>query len=193
MVGAAQLVHRFAQPGVHQGAGVDYVSQPVGLRWYALQTRSRHEKRVTADLQEKAIQAYLPLCSAQHQWSDRRKFVDTPLFPGYVFVKITPDAQARVPVLQTNGVISFLGVRGVGIPIPESEIAAICTVLRQNIPVEPHPFLELGQRVRICGGSLDGIEGILTGMDAKKRLVVSIQLIQRSVAVRITGYAVEPI
>lgn len=192
-MGTTPFVPNFADGQLYRSGAEDFRGRHEGLRWFALQTRSRHEKRVTADLREKAIQAYLPLCSAQHQWSDRRKVVDTPLFPGYVFVKIAPDVQARVPVLQTNGVISFLGVRGVGIPIPESEIAAIGSVLREGLPVEPHPYVELGQRVRICGGSLDGIEGILTGMDGKKTLVVSIQLIQRSVAVRITGYAVAPV
>ena len=163
------------------------------FRWFAIQTRSRHEKRVTADLVEKAVQAFLPLCNTERQWSDRRKVVDAPLFPGYVFVRLAPGPQARVPVLRTNGVISFLGVRGAAVPIPESEISAIRTVLRENAAVAPHPFLELGQRVRICKGSLDGVEGILTAMDGKKRLVVSIQLIQRAVAVRITGYAVAPV
>jgi transcription antitermination factor NusG len=163
------------------------------LRWFAIQTRSRHEKRVTADLQEKAVQAYLPLASVERQWSDRRKVVDMPLFPGYVFVKIENDVPARIPVLQTDGVIGFLGVRGIGIPIPEEEIAGIQTVLRQKIPVKPYPFVQVGERVRICGGSLDGLEGLLTGMDGKRNLVVSIELIERSVAIRITGFKVVPV
>jgi transcription antitermination factor NusG len=119
--------------------------------------------------------------------------VDAPLFPGYVFVKIYNDAHARVPVLQTNGVTNFLGVRGVGIPISDNEIDAIKSVLRQGVCVEPHPFVQIGQRVRICGGSLDGLEGILTGIDGKKSLAVSIELIQKSVAIRITGYTVLPV
>lgn len=164
-----------------------------GMHWYAIQTRSRHEKRVAEDLLEKSIRAYVPLCSADHQWSDRRKVVETPLFPGYVFVNVEPAAQARVAVLQTNGVISFLGVRGIGTPIPDGEIAAIQTVLQSGVPVEPHPFVLVGRRVRILGGSLDGLEGLLTGVEGKKTLVVSIELIERSVAVRISGYSVVPI
>jgi transcription antitermination factor NusG len=176
----------------HRPGGIP-AADAASLRWYAIHTRSRHEKRVTADLLEKAVHAYLPLSSAERQWSDRRKTVDTPLFPGYVFVKILPDAQARVPVLQVNGVIGFLGVRGVGVPIPETEIAAIQTLQREKVPVQPHPFVKVGQRVRICGGSLDGLEGLLTGMDGTKSLVVSIELIERSVALRISGYHVVPV
>jgi transcription termination/antitermination protein NusG len=164
-----------------------------GLRWFAIQTRSRHEKRVTADLREKSVEAYLPLRSVEHQWSDRRKMVDLPLFPGYVFVKISGDAPARVPVLQTDGVLGFLGVRGIGVPIPEEEIAAIQTVLREKIPVEPHPFVQVGEKVRICGGSLDGLEGLLTGVEGTKNLVVSIDSIERSVAIRISGFNVVPV
>ncbi len=164
-----------------------------GLCWYAVQTRSRHEKRVVADLQEKAVRTYLPLCRADHQWSDRRKLVETPLFPGYVFVNIAADAQARVTVLQTNGVISFLGVRGIGTSIPESEIAAVQTVLQQGVPVEHHPFIQVGQRIRIRGGSLDGLEGLLSGVEGKRNLVVSIELIERSIAIRLSGFSIEPV
>lgn len=173
--------------------GRNLVARQEELHWYALQTRSRHEKRIQGNLQEKGIQAYLPLSEKHHQWSDRRKLVDEPLFPGYVFVKIAPDAQSRVPVLRTTGVIGFLGVRGVGIPIPESEISAIRTLLQENVEVRSHPYLELGKRVRICGGSLDGLEGILTGMEGTRGLVVSVQVIQKSVEMRISGYTIVPV
>jgi len=160
-------------------------------RWFAVRTRSRHEKSVTADLLEKDVHAYVPLSRTERQWSDRRKLVESPLFPGYVFVKIAPDAESRVPVLQTNGVVAFLGVRGIGIPIPEAEIAAIQTLLREGVPVSAHPFVQIGQRVRIRGGSLDGLEGLLTGVEGKRNLVLSIELIERSVAIRISGYQLE--
>jgi len=160
-------------------------------RWFAVRTRSRHEKSVTADLLEKDVHAYVPLSRTERQWSDRRKLVESPLFPGYVFVKIAPDAESRVPVLQTNGVVAFLGVRGIGIPIPEAEIAAIQALLREGVPVSAHPFVQIGQRVRIRGGSLDGLEGLLTGVEGKRNLVLSIELIERSVAIRISGYQLE--
>ena len=140
---------------------------------------------------QQLFRAYLPLSRSERQWSDRRKLVEMPLFPGYVFVNIATDAEARVPVLRTNGVISFLGVRGVGIPIPDAEIAAIQSLLREGVPVTPHPFVQIGQRVRIRGGSLDGLEGLLTGVEGKRNLVISIELIERSVAIRISGYQLE--
>ena len=158
-----------------------------------MQTRSRHEKRVAAMLQDKTIQAYLPLCTSRNQWSDRRKDVNTPLFPGYVFVRIDEDAQSRVQVLQTNGVVNFLGVRGVGVAIPNEEIETVQAILRKSIPVERHPFLQIGQRVRISGGSLEGLEGVLSAMPGPRRLVISIELIQRSVSIEVTGYDVQPI
>jgi transcriptional antiterminator NusG len=169
------------------------VSTQVRLSWYGVQTRSRHEKRVAAMLQDKTIQAYLPLCTSRNQWSDRRKDVNTPLFPGYVFVRIDEDAQSRVQVLQTNGVVNFLGVRGVGVAIPNEEIETVQAILRKSIPVERHPFLQIGQRVRISGGSLEGLEGVLSAMPGPRRLVISIELIQRSVSIEVTGYDVQPI
>jgi transcription termination/antitermination protein NusG len=177
----------------YEAAGLAVAAQQAGPQWFAIRTRSRHEKRVAEDLSEKAVPVFLPLRQVERQWSDRRKVVDAPLFTGYVFVRIEATASGRVPVLQTNGVIEFLGVRGIGIPIPEAEIAAIQTVVRARVEVEEHPFLQVGQRVRICGGSLDGLEGILTAKDGRKSLVVSIDLIERSVAMRISGYRVEAV
>jgi transcription termination/antitermination protein NusG len=181
------------QPAEYKFAGEPLTAVEGTARWYAIQTRSRHEKRVAEDLREKAVKTFLPLRRAERQWSDRRKMVEIPLFAGYVFVQIEPEAQARVPVLQTNGVVGFLGVRGVGSAIPETEIAAIQTVLREKIDLEPHPYVQVGQRVRICGGSLDGLEGLWTGKEGKASLVVSIGLIERSVAMRISGYKVVPV
>ena len=171
-------------------------SRPAGataLQWYAIQTLSRHEKRVEQGLREKAVHAFLPLNKTQNQWSDRQKTVELPLFPGYVFVNIAPDARSRVPVLQTNGVISFLGVRGIGTPIPDSEISAVQKLLQEKVPFEPYPFLKVGQGVRIRGGSLDGIKGILTQIRGDQSLVVSVDLIQRSIAMRVSGFQVEAI
>ncbi len=160
--------------------------------WFAVQTRPRYEKKVTAELQEKGIKAFLPLCSALHQWSDRRRAVQMAVFPGYVFVRIAPALNARVSVLRTNGVIGFVGVRGIGTPIPDDEIDAVQTLLQQRIPFEPYPYLNVGQRVCIRGGSLDGIKGFLTAVNSDESLIVSVELIQRSIAMRIKGYRVEP-
>jgi transcription antitermination factor NusG len=163
------------------------------VSWFAVQIRPRYEKRVNAELQEKGVKAFLPLYSATHQWSDRRRLVHLPLFPGYVFVRIVPSVHQRVSVLQTNGVLSFVGVRNMGIPIPESEIDAIRTVIDGEVSFEPYPHLELGQRVCVRGGCLDGVEGVLTAINGDQSLVVSVNLIQRSIAMRIEGYKVEAV
>ena len=161
--------------------------------WYAVQTMPRHEKKVSGELEAKQIQSFLPAISEVRQWSDRKRLIESPLFPGYVFVRIAAESRARIAVLRTNGVVGFVGVRGAGTPIPECEIAAIQAVLTQQVPVREHPFLNIGQRVRIRGGALDGIEGILDAVKGDQSLVISVELIQRSLAVTIAGYHVEPV
>jgi transcription antitermination factor NusG len=163
------------------------------LSWFAVHTRPRYEKKITMELQEKQIQAFLPLHSAIHQWNDRRQVVDMPLFSGYVFVRINSLLVSRIAVLRTQGVLNFVGVRGMGTPIPDSEIEAVQAVLGQKIPFEPYTYLRVGQRVRICGGCLDGVTGILAGVNGKQSVVVSVNLIQRSIAMRIEGYKVEAV
>lgn len=159
--------------------------------WFAIQTRPRYEKKVTAELEEKGIRTFLPIHSVKHQWSDRYRMVDLPLFPGYVFVHIAPALPDRVSVLRTNGVMSFVGVRNAGIPIPDGEIEAIQAVINGGVAYEPYPYLQVGQAVRIRGGCLDGIGGVLVAINGDQSLIVSVNLIQRSIAMRIEGYQVE--
>jgi transcription antitermination factor NusG len=159
--------------------------------WFAVQTRPRYEKKASAELQEKGINTFLPLFAETHQWSDRRRVVQMPLFPGYVFVRIVPSLNERVAVLRTNGVNSFVGVRNLGIPIPDCEIEAVRTVLNAGIRVDPYPHLQVGQHVRVHGGCLDGVAGVLTAINGDRSLVVSVNLIQRSIAMRIEGFKVE--
>jgi transcription antitermination factor NusG len=163
------------------------------LCWFAIQTRPRFEKKVTNELQEKGIEVFLPVQNCLRQWSDRRQMVEMPLFPGYVFVRAAGTVDARVNVLRTNGVASFVGVRGIGSMIPDEEISAIQTLLKEQIPFQPHPFLKIGQRIRILGGSLDGIQGLLTDIRGDQSLVISVELIQRSIAMRVSGFQVEAI
>lgn len=160
--------------------------------WYAVQTRPRHEKKIDAQLQQKGIQTFLPLISEIHRWSDRNMRVESPLFPGYTFVRIAWTAAQRLSVLQITGVLRLVGNGCEGVPVEEREIDNIRTVLSANTPYSPHPFLKAGQRVRIRGGCLDGIEGILLAQKSGARLIVSIEAIQRSVAVHLEGYGVEP-
>ncbi len=161
--------------------------------WFAIQTRPRHEKSVSAELQEKGISAFLPVISTTRQWSDRRRVVELPLFSQYVFVRIAQNLNTRVSVLRTNGVTSFVGPRGIGVPIPDPEIERIQRVVAQGVSVSPHVFLNVGKRVRIRGGALDGLEGILTAVNGDQTLVLSVQLIQRSLAIRIAGFTIEPV
>ena len=117
--------------------------------------------------------------------------VQLPLFPTYVFVRIPETLDTRRAVLSTNGVTSFVGGRGSGVPIPECEIESVRTLLTRDVSFQVHPFLNVGQRVRVRGGSLDGVEGILLAKNDDLSLVVSIQILQRSLSVRIAGYQVE--
>ena len=161
--------------------------------WYAVCSRSRHEKILAATLTNTGVTTFLPLVSETHSWSDRRKLVDVPLFPGYVFVQIPNTAEAKLHVLKTSGVAHFVGNRRGAVVIPDKEISDVRALLEQKISCSPHPFLQLGQRVRIRGGSMDGVEGILVGCDSASKLVISIELIQRSLAVSVYNLDVEPI
>ena len=161
--------------------------------WYAVQTRARHEKVVAERLQEQGITTFLPIMREVHRWSDRKKTVEVPLFSCYVFVKTTLTNQQRLRVCCTDGVFQMLGVRGEATPIPEEQIEGVHAILSQQVEWSNHPFLKIGQRVRIRSGALDGVEGILVGRAGEESLVVSVDVIQRSLAVRIEGYDVEPL
>jgi transcription antitermination factor NusG len=159
--------------------------------WYAIHTIARHEKRVTTCLQEERIFAFLPLIEQVHRWSDRLSEVEVPLFGCYVFVRIAPTADNRLRVLRTPGVLGFVGSRRRGEPIAEHEIESLRTVVRCKAPLQTHPFVNTGKRVRIRGGSLDGVEGIIQYEGTDRSLVLSIELLRRSVSVRVEGYDVE--
>lgn len=161
--------------------------------WFAVHTRSRYEKRVAAQLGEKQIDSFLPTMEEVHHWSDRRKVVEQPLFPGYVFVRISPEDQVRGSVLRTIGVVGFVGIQGRGLSIPDQEIENIQRLLSSEIPFGPYPFLRVGQKVRIRGGYLDGIEGILVAKNSDQSVVISVELIQRSLSIRVRGFDLEPI
>lgn len=159
--------------------------------WFAIQTWPRHEKKAASELGRKDLEVFLPLVSTQHQWSDRRQTVQLPLFPSYLFVQTPGTAESRISVLRTSGVIGFVGANSTGTPIPESEIDSVRVLLNRGIEFQNHPFLNIGQRVRIRGSSLDGVEGILRAKNEDFSLIVSINIIQRSLAVRVAGYRVD--
>jgi transcription antitermination factor NusG len=160
-------------------------------QWYAVHTRSQHEKCVVNQLEQRGIKTFLPLISEVHRWSDRRKVVQLPLFSCYAFVYMQLLPELWYKVMQTNGVLRFVGSRAEGIPIPEGQIENIRALLLSDVPYTLCPFLQVGQRVRIRGGALDGIEGLLTARNGDRTLVISVEPIQRSIAVRIDQYQVE--
>jgi len=163
------------------------------MKWYAIRTRSRHEKVVERHLQGQGIDVFSPVINQVRQWSDRRKVVEAPLFAGYAFVRIAPTPEHRLRVLKTQGVVDMVGGQGQGSPIPAEQIEAVRAVVASNMPFTQHVFLRVGQRVRVRGGSLDGVEGILVAHNGSRNLVISVEPIQRSLSIRIEGYQVEPI
>ena len=162
-------------------------------QWFAVHTRSRHEKVVAQEVRDQGITTFLPLVREERRWSDRRKVVESPLFTCYVFVKMVPRNDERFRVLRVNGVLRFVGSHGVAIPIPDEQIQAVQLLLEKRLPFCSHPFLKIGQRVRIRSGALSGVEGILVARSGERTLVISLNAIQRSLSVRIEGYDVEPI
>ena len=185
MYGSTESVSVFEQPAF--SAVTDFKQE----QWFAVHTHARHEKVVAQEALDQGITTFLPLVKQIRQWSDRRKVVETPLFGCYLFVKILPDNQQRLKVLRINGVLRFIGTHG-GIPIPDEQIETVRMLIEQELPVCSHPFLKIGQRVRVRSGALKGVEGVLTGRSGERSLIVSLDAIQRSLSVRIEGYDIEP-
>jgi transcription antitermination factor NusG len=146
---------------------------------------------VADDLKQKHFEIFLPLVASRRQWSDRKRVVEFPLFSSYIFAQISGTVEHRVAILQTRGVKGFVGVRGAPIPIPESEIEAVRSLLSAGESLEAHPFVNVGQRVRIRGGSLTGVQGIVVKKNQDLSLVISIEVIERSVSLKLVGYEVE--
>lgn len=159
--------------------------------WYALQTRARHERIVKQRLERRGVQTFFPTVTEVHRWSDRKKKVEVPIFSCYVFVRLTPTKLDRLRVLCVEGVFSVIGNRGEGLPIPDEQIEAVRALAESQLSCSSHPFLKIGQRVRIRSGSLDGVEGILISRNGDSTLVITVDAIQRSLAVRVDGYQVE--
>ena len=161
--------------------------------WYAVQTRSRHERVVVAQFKEQSVNAFLPTVTRVQKWSDRSKLIEFPLFSGYVFVHVTVSPEMRRTVLFTRGVAGFVGMGGEPVSIPDDQIHAVKQLLEQNVSCTTHPFLKVGQRVRIRSGSLEGVEGILVAHDGNRKLVVSVDAIERAFSIHLEGYDVEPL
>jgi transcription antitermination factor NusG len=153
------------------------------LPWYALHVRCHAEKNVSRMLEGRGYEQYLPLYRERTQWSDRVKQLDLPLFPGYVFCRL--EVALRRPVLTVPGVVAIVGFGSTFAPVPEDQISAVRDIVRSGLPSSPWPFLKEGQRIRVSTGSLEGVEGLLIQVKNEYRVVVSVPLLQRSVAVEI--------
>ena len=159
--------------------------------WYAAYTTARHEKVVAQQLTERRVETFLPLYRSLHRWKDRRKLVELPLFPSYVFVRINPRDKLRV--LQVSGVVHLVSFNGQLAELPETEISALRSGLENDVHAEPYPYLRIGRRVRVVRGPMAGTEGILVRKKDKYRVVLTIEVLMRSVAVEVDGSDLQPV
>jgi transcription antitermination factor NusG len=159
--------------------------------WFALQVRTRWESSTAVLLSGKGYQTFLPTYKAQKRWSGKNREMDAPLFPGYVFCQFDP--QKRLPILVTPGVVSVVSCGRIPLPVADVEIDAIQKVVASGLRVEPWPYLEIGQKIRIESDALQGLEGILINFKGNHRIVVSVSLLRRSVALEIDRACVSPV
>lgn len=176
---------RISSPAEQPDLPLEYVEP----RWYAAQTCANHEKRVAARLEAQAVEHFLPLYSSVRRWHDRRVQLDLPLFPGYVFVRLA--LRDRLRVLQFPGIARLVGFGGSPAPLKDSEVETIRAFLEQGVRAEPHPFLTTGRRVRIKAGPLAGLDGILVRRKGRSRIIVSLELIARSIVVDVDAADLE--
>jgi len=162
-------------------AGISAIG--VGPRWYAVYTYPRHEKVVATQLQQKAVEIFLPTFSVMSRWKDRRVRVTNPVFPSYLFTRI--DLRDRISVVSTPSVIRIVSFNGVPTPIPDGEIGAVRACLAGG-NIAPHPFIVVGERVRVRSGPFKGVSGIVIRRTNHCKLVVSIGIIHRSFALEIS-------
>jgi|SRR5579872_666693 len=161
------------------------------VNWFALQIRTRWEGATAELLRAKGLETLLPTFTTKRKWSDRLKVVESPLFPGYVFCRF--DVHNRLPVLITPGVISVVGRGKTPVAVDDAEIHAIQAAVQSGIRVEPWPYVEIGERVRIKDEVLNGMEGILTSFKGSCRVVISVTLLRRSVALEIDRSRIVPL
>lgn len=159
--------------------------------WYATHMRANREKQVAEQLARRSVEHFLPLYQSVRRWKDRKVQLQLPLFPGYVFVRLA--LRDRLQVLQIPGVVRLVGFDGTPTSLPEAEIEALRTSLISGICAEPHPYLAVGRRMRIVSGPFQGQEGILSRKKNCVRVVISLDLIMRSIAVEIDPAVLEPV
>jgi len=161
------------------------------VNWFAMRIKTGWEKRVAESVEGKGFEGFLPTYQSRRRWSDRFQTVEMPLFPGYMFCRLDPTR--RLPLLQIPGVQHFVGIAKVPVAVEESEIAAILRTVQSGLFAEPWPFMKVGDRVRVEYGPLTGLEGLFIEVKKGHRIVVSVNLLMRSVAVEIERDWVKPI
>ena len=171
------------QPSIIEPAAAD-------VRWFALWTRSRHEQVVREQLQQKAIEAFLPTVTRWSRWKDRKKRIDWPLFPGYCFARF--NVRERLPVLKCAGVVSIISFEGEPAPIPDYEIHGIRQLVESDLAYDPCPMIREGDMVEVKSGPLRGVVGRLVRKNDKARLVLSVDLIGQAVSVEVDAADVKP-
>jgi len=159
--------------------------------WYAIRTRSRHEKVVDQQLTSRGVEAFLPLVDRRRRWKDRWKEVSFPLFPGYCFARFPNEN--RLAVLTAIGVVQILGINGQASPIPDDQIEAVRQLVTSTLPCDPHPYLREGMEVEVVHGPLAGVRGILVRKGDRARLVLAIHLIQQAASVELDAADVRPV
>jgi len=161
--------------------------QPSGLlEWFAVQARSRHEFKVHEQLLEKGMESFLPTVEKMRRWKDRNKIVEFPLFSGYLFVHIVRSHLSILTILKTRGVVRILGNIGNElIPVPNEQIGLLKKLIEDRTEIDPYPFLKQGERVRIKKGPLAGVEGILVEKAGRHKVIISVDIIQQSIAITI--------
>ena len=161
------------------------------VSWFAIRVRSNFERIAMAHLRERGYEEFAPSHKTERNWSDRKKEIDQFLFPGYVFCRFNP--QNRMPVLTTPGVVDVVGWGKTPAPVPDEEIERVRRMVESGLLVSPWPYLELGQAVLIERGPLTGMEGILVEVKGRCRLVVSINLLKRSISAEVERSCVRPV
>ena len=155
-----------------------------GPHWYAAYTKPRHERIVTVHLEHRGYEVVFPRYTANHRWTDRMKEVEQPLFPGYVFVRC--DSVHRLPVVQTPGLLHLVSDASGPLPVPDIEVENLRRAMETGVPLLPVPYLKVGDSVSITRGPLRGLTGILQEIRSKQWVIVSIELLARSVAVKVS-------
>lgn len=164
---------------------------PEARQWYAACTMSRHEKSAAVHVEGQELECFLPTYRSLRRWKDRRKQIELPLFPGYLFVRMA--LSDRLRVLQVPGVVQLVSIQGRPAALPEADIQALRDGLARTTGVQPHPYLIVGRPVRVRSGAFAGMEGILVRRKGQFRIVISINLIQRAFAIEVDEADVEPV